>query len=195
MEITYDTGAKVILQGPVTYEVESGNGGYLAVGKLTGRVTTQAARGLTIRTPTATVTDLGTEFGVEVSKERHTTSHVFRGVVEVQPVANGGQQEQPIRLIANESVQVKKQSGNKVTVHRGMADAAAFVCVEQFRGLVQASRERSKHTAQRVLPIYDKTLVAWVSLDNVQQRGVGILSLVNIPVPQFDGIVFGEFAC
>ena len=35
MEITYDTGAKVILQGPVTYEVES-NGGYLSVGKLTG---------------------------------------------------------------------------------------------------------------------------------------------------------------
>ena len=38
VEITYDTGAKIILQGPVTYEVESGNGGYLAVGKLTARV-------------------------------------------------------------------------------------------------------------------------------------------------------------
>ena len=38
MEITYDTGAKVILQGPVTYEVESSHGGYLSVGKLTGRV-------------------------------------------------------------------------------------------------------------------------------------------------------------
>ena len=37
MEITYDTGAKVILQGPVTYEVES-NGGYLSVGKLTGKL-------------------------------------------------------------------------------------------------------------------------------------------------------------
>ena len=37
MEITYDTGAKVILQGPVTYEVET-NGGYLAVGKLTGKL-------------------------------------------------------------------------------------------------------------------------------------------------------------
>ena len=35
MEITYDTGAKVILQGPVTYEVET-NGGYLAVGKVDG---------------------------------------------------------------------------------------------------------------------------------------------------------------
>ena len=37
MEITYDTGAKVILQGPVTYSVET-NGGYLAVGKLTGKL-------------------------------------------------------------------------------------------------------------------------------------------------------------
>ena len=38
MEITYDTGAKVILQGPVTYEVESKDGGFLSVGKLTARV-------------------------------------------------------------------------------------------------------------------------------------------------------------
>ena len=37
MEITYNTGAKVILQGSVTYKVES-NGGYLAVGKLTGKL-------------------------------------------------------------------------------------------------------------------------------------------------------------
>ena len=38
MQITYDTGAKVILQGPCTYEVESKAGGYLSVGKLTARV-------------------------------------------------------------------------------------------------------------------------------------------------------------
>jgi hypothetical protein len=38
MEITYDTGAKVILQGPVTYEVDSREGGYLSLGKLTARV-------------------------------------------------------------------------------------------------------------------------------------------------------------
>ena len=34
MEITYDTGAKVILQGPATYEVDSTNGGFLSLGKL-----------------------------------------------------------------------------------------------------------------------------------------------------------------
>ena len=37
-EITYDTGAKVILQGPVTYQVNSVAGGYLAVGRLTARL-------------------------------------------------------------------------------------------------------------------------------------------------------------
>ena len=44
MEITYDTGAKVILQGPVTYEVES-NGGYLSVGKLTGKLEKKVVSG------------------------------------------------------------------------------------------------------------------------------------------------------
>ncbi len=38
MQITYDSGAKVILQGPCTYEVESRAGGYLALGKLTARI-------------------------------------------------------------------------------------------------------------------------------------------------------------
>ena len=38
LEITYDSGAKVILQGPTRYEVESKTGGFLAIGKLTARV-------------------------------------------------------------------------------------------------------------------------------------------------------------
>ena len=38
LEITYNTGARVILQGPGTYEVDSADGGYLAVGKLTARL-------------------------------------------------------------------------------------------------------------------------------------------------------------
>ena len=45
MEITYDTGAKVILQGPVTYEVESASGGYLSIGKLTARLEKKAEGG------------------------------------------------------------------------------------------------------------------------------------------------------
>ena len=96
MEITYDTGAKVILQGPCVYKVESATGGYLSHGKVTALVEKKSGRrkaerrkqpdtqivqrsnspdfphsAFPIRTPTALVTDLGTEFGVEVDKRRH----------------------------------------------------------------------------------------------------------------------------
>ena len=114
LEITYDTGAQVILQGPVKYEVESTNGGFMSVGKLTGKVTSAAARGLTIRTPTAVVTDLGTEFGVEVSKEGHTTSHVFRGSIEVRIASPNGNTSANAKILReNESVCVEENGANR----------------------------------------------------------------------------------
>ncbi len=41
VEISYDSGAEVILQGPCTYEVDSPAGGFLSLGKLTARVETK----------------------------------------------------------------------------------------------------------------------------------------------------------
>jgi hypothetical protein len=118
VEITYDTGAKVLLQGPVTYEVESAAGGYLSIGKLTARLEERSedrdqrseVRGqkFVVRTPTATVTDLGTEFGVEVTKDGLTTSHVFRGTIEVRAVSADPQAAAVAkRLHASESARVE----------------------------------------------------------------------------------------
>jgi len=136
MEITYDSGAKVILEGPCDYTAESTAGGYLALGKLVARIGERGegrgksdnSRRLTasgnntemaqtpeavslrllskspnapsplspppsplfaVRTPTAIVTDLGTEFGVEVDESGDTTSHVFQGTVVVQAGMRG----------------------------------------------------------------------------------------------------------
>ena len=133
MEITYDTGAKVILQGPVQYEVESKNGGFMSVGKLTGKVTTEAARGLTIRTPTAVITDLGTEFGVEVDNQGRITSHVFRGTIKVQTLTADGNAEGNSHVLhENESVRVEKNDGQqeksrRVTVFATHVKPADFV--------------------------------------------------------------------
>ena len=79
LEISYESGAKVLLQGPVTYEVDSPAGGYLAVGKLTARLEKKKEAGIgkeersvssssllvpgslfAVRTPSAVVADLGT---------------------------------------------------------------------------------------------------------------------------------------
>ena len=144
MEITYDTGAKVILQGPVTYEVESPVSGYLSVGKLTARLDTKGEGGrrkaeeasnpkspfplppspFVVRTPTVTVTDLGTEFGVEVSDAGVTTSHVFQGLVDVQFVHADRTRGQAIRLAANQSVRVDKRG---TMTRQPTANRAAFV--------------------------------------------------------------------
>ncbi len=146
MEITYYTGARAILQGPCTYEVESADGGYLSLGKLTARVESRSrlpdgtsrsrlpsGTSLTdrdtsksrpaggtyfaVRTPTAVVTDLGTEFGVEVDKKGETFAHVFLGVVEVADAKGTG----PVRLGANQSARVKTtgKGENPVVVVRG----------------------------------------------------------------------------
>ena len=122
MEITYDTGAKVILQGPVTYKMEA-NGGYLSVGKLTGKLDKEVGgRGtgdksslqpsafilhpFVIRTPTATVTDLGTEFGVTVSEGGRTQVHVLQGVVEAQIASVRGGVLRNVRVTEGHAVEV-----------------------------------------------------------------------------------------
>jgi len=131
LEITYDAGARVLLQGPATYEIDSPEGGYLSVGRLTAKLekkgsgirrqgAEEVASGqwsvaskegsgfrvqdtnhkseiinhkfpaprpqsavptFVVRTPTATVTDLGTEFGVDVDFSGRADVHVFVGMV------------------------------------------------------------------------------------------------------------------
>ena len=128
LEITYNTGAKVILQGPVTYEVESTNGGYLSIGRLTGKVEVEAGKGFSVHTPTATVTDLGTEFGVEVSKEGRTTSHVFRGTVELRVISNCGKAETNATILhSNESATVEKDGNEQNVVRLSTSAVSHFV--------------------------------------------------------------------
>ena len=151
MEISYDNGAKVILQGPCTYDIDSENGGFLSLGKLTARVETKEEGGrgrrknrpsetrnrkseiplplppstFVVRTPTAVVTDLGTEFGVEVSKEGNTTSHVFLGKVEMR-WGGGKARDRVISLKANESASVEIGRDRTATLVRSAAAPAAF---------------------------------------------------------------------
>ena len=127
MEITYNSGAKVILQGPVTYKVDSRDGGFLSIGKLTAKLEKKTEDSnpqsliptpplstihdplFTIKTPTVTVTDLGTEFGVEVDEQGTTTSHVFQGLVKFTAMKDGAEDENSsVVLIKNESIRAEK---------------------------------------------------------------------------------------
>jgi hypothetical protein len=137
LEITYQTGPKVILQGPCSYQVNSPYGGYLELGKLTARVDTKEAGSslrpksarksrisdpFFVRTPTALITDLGTEFGVEVKENAWTTSHVFRGRVLITVLGLEGEKKS-IMLSEDESAVV---NGGEVEVRRQNEAAASF---------------------------------------------------------------------
>lgn len=124
MEITYNTGAKIVLQGPCVYTVESKTGGYLQVGKLTARVenalkyTTPNASVpkalFTVHTPTATVTDLGTEFGVEVDKTLVSRVFVFQGMVDF--AKTGASPKETVRLTAGKARQLRNEKNAKQEV-------------------------------------------------------------------------------
>jgi hypothetical protein len=111
LEITYNTGARVVLKGPVTYVVELKNGGFMSVGKLTGKVTTASAKGFSVRTPTAIVTDLGTEFGVEVGRHGGCEVHVLTGMVQTRLLAGPGREPQQVLLRAGEGRRYRPESG------------------------------------------------------------------------------------
>lgn len=106
LEITYDTGFQAILQGPVKYKVTSANGGFLSLGRLTGNATTERARGFAVDTPTATVTDLGTEFGAEVAPDGRMQTVVFSGEVKLVTTTPQGVMGSGQLLRAGEAAEV-----------------------------------------------------------------------------------------
>ena len=81
-ELTFTSGASVLLVGPTRFQVETPRRGRLLAGELTATVPVQAA-GYVIATPHADIVDLGTEFGVRVDDEGAEV-HVFRGAVRVE---------------------------------------------------------------------------------------------------------------
>ena len=187
MEITYRTGAKVILQGPVTYGVESRNGGFLAIGKLTGKVEVEAAKGFSVRTPTATVVDLGTEFSVEVRPDQTTDVHVVRGAVEA--VRDGRTGGVPARehLVAGEAMRfgavdappkrISVQPLRVATVPspseawREVRDARQSMLLLQPVGLVATTYHRVWDANGKLLAVNDRQQAFRVVTDGIFGRG------------------------
>ena len=112
MEITYDTGATVVLQGPVTYRGRIGQRRLSAGGQAAGQSDEQIGPGFPHRTPTAEVVDLGTEFGVDVAKDGTSEVHVLKGLVQTQFRHSLGQVSQPVQLREGEGRRYQGQSGH-----------------------------------------------------------------------------------
>jgi ferric-dicitrate binding protein FerR (iron transport regulator) len=112
-EFRFQSGARVVLEGPAQLEMISGTSARLYNGKLAVRVSGKT--GFEILSPQGRVADRGTEFGVSVSEAGATDVHVFEGSVEVVPTGAGAAavsltQAQTARITAG-TVTVRPEPG------------------------------------------------------------------------------------
>lgn len=86
--ITFADGAAITLEAPAELELVSPKSCVLHAGRLVANVP-PAAIGFTVKTPTALIKDLGTEFGVNVHKGKAADVQVFQGRVDVHHQSSG----------------------------------------------------------------------------------------------------------
>lgn len=78
IEIEFNYGARVVVEGPAEFSCKSDNMIYVNYGRVYSRVPRQAT-GFTVRTEDARIVDLGTEFGVQANVDGTVELHVTNG--------------------------------------------------------------------------------------------------------------------
>lgn len=105
VEITFNDGAVVVLEGPATFDVESPGRAQLHDGRLAAEVP-ERARGFEVITSRLNVVDLGTEFGVMADSAGATEVHVFKGLVKAQLLDESGRQVRTVELNTAEAARI-----------------------------------------------------------------------------------------
>ena len=86
VEILYDYGASIIVEGPAEFNIDSEKVLCLNRGRAYASVST-GCTGFTIETPSSVLVDIGTEFGVNVNYKGDSQLHVFKGEVILNTLA------------------------------------------------------------------------------------------------------------
>ncbi len=121
VELEFDNGARIILEGPANFEVASSEQTILHYGRMRTHVPPEAY-GFVIDTPSMKVVDLGTEFGLEIDAAGSAEVHVFDGEVEVYDEKQKTTQSR-LLLAAGQAIRVD-HSGQRSEIP---ADVDAFV--------------------------------------------------------------------
>ncbi len=103
VEMAFEAGSLVLLQAPALVQLESDEQVFLRSGAVSVAIGEESA-GFIVRTPTGTVVDYGTEFGVLVSDDGATEALVYKGRVGVRSGSD------PVRAVAS-TILVEGQAG------------------------------------------------------------------------------------
>jgi hypothetical protein len=109
VEITFNDGAVVVLEGPATFDVDSPGRAQLHEGRLTA-VVPERAHGFQVATARMNVVDLGTEFGLMAEPEGTAEVHVFNGLVKAQLLDEQGNQVRTMELNTSQAARIEPAS-------------------------------------------------------------------------------------
>lgn len=103
----------VVLQGPAEFEMLGPTRARLKYGRIKVRITDPRGHGFVVQMPNGEVTDLGTEFGVDVSEEGQNGLVVFEGSVDLRVPgslanATGDHGDHVERLVEGDGVVVNR---------------------------------------------------------------------------------------
>lgn len=104
IEIVFDKGAKVLLEAPAAFRLESSDHMILHTGQLFALVSGNA-KGFAVDTPSSRVIDLGTEFGIRVEQNGTSDLHMFKGKAELTS-SSGNEDKQVLTLTAGQATRV-----------------------------------------------------------------------------------------
>lgn len=147
-ELTFNSGARVFLEGPAKLSLEHSNRGYLEYGRLTAEVPSRAS-GFVINTPRLNVVDIGTRFGVSVAPNGDTEVHVMQGVVEASRASGNSV---PIRLTEGLALKAdsRTRSDLQVITYAGenfTLDVPEALAVEGESGFIHYDFDESSGSA------------------------------------------------
>lgn len=131
VEIGFESGANLILEGPARLELLSGKSAKLLYGKMAARVP-KSARGFSIVSPQGEVVDLGTEFGMSVAQNGATEVFVFQG--EVKAISKDDLDAKRNAISISESHGARIES-NRVSLSTGGEEAKGRQFVRQIPSL------------------------------------------------------------
>jgi len=119
-QMELDPGTRLLLEAPCRIELTNVDEVALTSGRLVVTVAPQAA-GFRVQTPTALITDLGTEFGVITHADGSTEAHVLKGRIHVAIAPNRSNGSRS--LVVNENQAATVDTGAQ-TIEDGLTAQA-----------------------------------------------------------------------
>ena len=123
VEITFEDGATVLLEGPAVLDVDTMSGARLSAGRLAA-IVPERAHGFRIRTAGLDVFDAGAEYGVSAQETGAAEVHVFNGAVRADVLDAEGRPTRRLELASAQAARINRLS---TTVLEFPADDAMFV--------------------------------------------------------------------